>query len=487
MKHRAALFALAAFALVFQGSRGLWDPDEGRYVNVALRMIESGDWWTPHLHHELPHFSKPPLTYWAIAGSMSLFGRNEWAVRLPVAAAWFGTVLLVFLVARRLAPGREALAAVIQTTALLPFAAMNIVTTDTLLVFFESLGVYGFVRSHWAPIDRRGGLLWMWTGFGLAFFTKGPPGLLPLAAIVAFVISTAGFSGLRRLWSLAGATIFLLIAFGWYAAQIAARPDLLSYLLGQEVVGRLTSKALRRNSGLAGMARAYLGVALAGMLPWAPWAVVRWISALRRPADGEMPPTPERRFLRWWLLLPLAVFLASSSRLPLYLLALVPPATILLARALPADALASRRLRALLALWLALLVSVKGFAAIYPTPRDGRKLAAALKESLPYPPLELVVVKRKPSYSLAFYLDTEVEQVDLAGLDRSLVESDYRPRAEPLNWELSEREPGTIYLVPKEDNSAFVNELRASGYSGRKIGEVEDFEIFATPKPLSDH
>ncbi|MEZ5314496.1 MAG: hypothetical protein R2862_13120 [Thermoanaerobaculia bacterium] len=35
---RTALFALIAFALLFQGSRGIWDPDEGRYVNVAYRM-----------------------------------------------------------------------------------------------------------------------------------------------------------------------------------------------------------------------------------------------------------------------------------------------------------------------------------------------------------------------------------------------------------------------------------------------------------------
>ena len=34
-------------ALSFQGVRGLWGPDEGRYSNIALQMVESGDWVTP--------------------------------------------------------------------------------------------------------------------------------------------------------------------------------------------------------------------------------------------------------------------------------------------------------------------------------------------------------------------------------------------------------------------------------------------------------
>jgi 4-amino-4-deoxy-L-arabinose transferase-like glycosyltransferase len=38
-----ALFALAT-TFAFLGLRGIWDPDEGRYTNVALNMIDSGDW-----------------------------------------------------------------------------------------------------------------------------------------------------------------------------------------------------------------------------------------------------------------------------------------------------------------------------------------------------------------------------------------------------------------------------------------------------------
>ena len=54
---------LIAFSLVFLGSRGIWDPDEGRYTNVAINMVESGDWITPRRTDDVAHWTKPPMTY----------------------------------------------------------------------------------------------------------------------------------------------------------------------------------------------------------------------------------------------------------------------------------------------------------------------------------------------------------------------------------------------------------------------------------------
>ena len=69
-----AVTIILAFA--FQGSRGLWEPDEGRYVRCAYEMLKAGDWLTPRLNGT-PHFTKPPVTYWLIASGLSVFGMNE--------------------------------------------------------------------------------------------------------------------------------------------------------------------------------------------------------------------------------------------------------------------------------------------------------------------------------------------------------------------------------------------------------------------------
>jgi len=52
-------------------------PDEGRYVGVALSMLESGDYLVPRLDG-LPFFHKPPLHYWLTALSLKVLGVNLW-------------------------------------------------------------------------------------------------------------------------------------------------------------------------------------------------------------------------------------------------------------------------------------------------------------------------------------------------------------------------------------------------------------------------
>ena len=113
--HRSRLW-VAMLALVlafgFLGTRAIWDPDEGRYTNVALNMRDSGDWLNPTRNGEVGHWSKPPLTYWAIAAGVSVAGQNPWGARLPLALAYLACTWITWRSARRLAPGTEATAAV---------------------------------------------------------------------------------------------------------------------------------------------------------------------------------------------------------------------------------------------------------------------------------------------------------------------------------------------------------------------------------------
>lgn len=478
---RPALLALLAFALAFQGSRGIWEPDEGRYTNVALRMIRSGDWLTPTLHPEVPHFSKPPLTYWAIAGSVGLLGRNEWAARLPNAIAFVFTVLLVGRMARRLAPGREDLAAVVQATSLFPFVAANIVTTDTLLALFTTLAMAGFVEWRFAPERPRSGLTVMGLAFGLAFLTKGPPGLLPLLAIVA---TTLRFDGIRGLWPLRpgrGFLLFCVVGLGWYLVEVLRFPDLLGYLLGSEVAARVASDAFDRNATLLGLVRAYFPVILLAGLPWSAWAVPR---ALRRRGSrgAGASPEPSAWLLGAWLILPTLVFLASSSRQPLYLLQLAPAAALAMARALPEDALLPRRRRLWIGAWIALLIALKAGAAWVPSPRDGRALAARLARVLPEKPRELVVVQHKPPYSLSFYFDVDVEGVKLETVAGAPNEPAYRPLLEPLSSEIATPLRGRVWLVPEKAENVFLNELDWLGWHAHPTGAVDGLVVLEDPQ-----
>ena len=64
--------------------RPLFNPDEGRYAEIAREMLSGGDWIVPHLNG-LTYIEKPPLQYWATALALRVFGQSEFAARFYTA------------------------------------------------------------------------------------------------------------------------------------------------------------------------------------------------------------------------------------------------------------------------------------------------------------------------------------------------------------------------------------------------------------------
>jgi 4-amino-4-deoxy-L-arabinose transferase-like glycosyltransferase len=146
-----ALFAIVT-TCAFLGLRGIWDPDEGRYTNVALNMLESGDWLIPRRSAEVGHWTKPPLTYWAIASSVWALGSTALAARLPSALAHLLCVLLVGRIAHRLVPGQGTRAALVYAAMLFPFGAAQYVSTDYVLTAMETLAMWAYVEARFVSV-----------------------------------------------------------------------------------------------------------------------------------------------------------------------------------------------------------------------------------------------------------------------------------------------------------------------------------------------
>ena len=463
-----AVLGLLLWALCFQGSRGLWEPDEGRYVAVAMQMVHNGDWMHPQLHAEQPHYTKPPLTYWAIASSVTLLGGNECAARLPNALAYAATAVGVWLVARQLVPRRADWAALIYATAAGPFVAANVVTTDTLLACFETFGVLGVIlawRSNEDEARRQGGALLAGAAFGLAFFTKGPPGLLPLLGTLPAIAWLGGRIAARRCLSVAGMLAFGVIAFGWFAIVVIQRPDLLRYFVADEIVGRVASDEFHRNGEWYAWLTVYGPALLLGLFPWthhttaAGWRGLRRWRALR---DGD---DPAGLVLAAWVLVPLLIFCLASSRLPLYVLPLVAPLSIATARALPADVFRRRFAVAGLVTWCVVMLVVKAGLAYVPTERDNRALAQRM------PPVasqvsEVLFLDTTPHFGLSLYGYGSVEPVskyDDRGYEtlfEELQELDESP------WLLVTR-PGQVDSVAAQLTRFGVHSLRLADFDDK--------------------
>ena len=103
-EHRALLLLLGVSALMLLlglGSRELWGP-ETRWANIALQMLQSGDYLDPYLKGSA-YYDKPLPSYWLITATAGVLGDlNHWSLRLPsVIAAWL-SVWLVYLIGKQL-------------------------------------------------------------------------------------------------------------------------------------------------------------------------------------------------------------------------------------------------------------------------------------------------------------------------------------------------------------------------------------------------
>lgn len=459
-------------ALLLPGLRGIWDPDEGRYTNVAMHMLDSGDWLVPHRSEEVAHWTKPPLTYWAIAASVATFGRSPWSARLPAALSYLLCAWLCFRMGRRLAPGSERMAALAFATMLLPFGAAQLITTDALLAACEALALWGFVEARFGdPRRARRWLVLMWAGFGLAFLAKGPPGLLPLLAVFAFDALTpaqpVGGSRRARVVQPLGLLAFLAIALPWYVAVVARNPGLLDYFLGAEVVNRIASDDFKRHGQWYGWITIYLPTLLLGTLPWTP-ALWRWLRAL--PAQWRIWRTPTGRdidraglLLALWVALPLLVFCLARSRLPLYILPLFVPLALLVARQRLGEGRPMPQWRWILA-WAALLLVLECATALWPTHKDGAAWERAIRERTQGPVSQVLIVDDMARYSLYLQMGVDVEKLSLLPLHESRFGPEYD---EDVADELGDDyDPDAIWFTKQAHFPVVQARLRELGYRG---------------------
>ena len=442
------LLCLLVAAMAFQSGRGLWDPDEGRYTDVALQMLDSGDWLLPQLNDHREHLTKPPLTYWMLASAFSGIGRTEAAARLPNALAFVLTGFMVWLFARQFGFHRPWLAPYVWGTALLPLLAANVVTTDTLLACWQTAAMYCGWRMLGAPQQRQASWrIAMWAAFGLGFLTKGPPALLPLVPMLVTGWWSRTNVPKPKLVDIPSALTFSALGLGWFAWLLVQRPELLGYYLGHELLDRIFSGVHRRNAEWYGALTVYVPALFLMVFPWGLYVAMLRCRQRGVPTRAESPEPlgyPLRRRLLWaWLLIPLAVFVIAQSRLILYVLPLAVPVSLLVAGALDAEWRAGVPRAAVVALcaWVAVALALKGASTGLASANDARALASQVAQLAPGA-RRIVFMDVAARYGLRFYLDLPVEQV---GSTRELAPVAHDQRAHLLCAELA-LSPGSAVI-----------------------------------------
>ena len=380
--HLAILLVLAGLLLFLDlGALGLTDRDEGSNAEAAREMLESGNWITPTLNGE-PRFAKPVFIYWLIGNTYRVFGVSEFSARLPSAVFGVLLILLQYVFLSRLrgpAFGLFGALMLLLNTEIVSIA--RLVLTDSVLVFFTTLSIYGFwVGLHGSTELTTGGsttltrddstekatdrgerhYMWLfYIGMALGTLTKGPIGFaVPLLATFPYLTVTRRWGQfVRRGFPLAGTLLFLLLAVPWYAVMLNIHSTRYTASAQADTMGRFLNVV----GGHGGTVLFYIPILLFGFFPWSGFLPVALWQALKgwramRPNVGDKlqvtrdlkspipnpslvtrhmsrSPAPHELefFAALWLVTVFLFFTASATRLPHYIAPLFPAAAILTA------------------------------------------------------------------------------------------------------------------------------------------------------------
>lgn len=342
------LIFLAVLVSFFRlGSVTLFDVDEAVFSQATKEMVKSGDWITPTYNGE-KRYDKPILFYWLMAPSYKIFGINEFGARFPSALSAFLLSLAVFLFVRRACPGgrgesagepddqadathgnssgdeRAFYAALSLTLSLYFFAYSHAAVVDMALTLFLSLSLFSFylsVSDEAADTKRKNLYIYGFYLFSaLAFLTKGLIGILfPFGIALIFMYMTEGARGLKKVFNLKGALIFLAVSGPWYGAQLLINGR---EFIDQFIIKHHFKRYTGINSGHNGPFYFYIPVLIAGMFPWIAFLPAGLKGAIKKEDRLGL-------FSLIWFAFVFVFFSISTTKLPNYILSSVVAASIL--------------------------------------------------------------------------------------------------------------------------------------------------------------
>ncbi|MEG3975594.1 glycosyltransferase family 39 protein [Microcoleus sp. herbarium8] len=357
------------------GNIGLVDETEPLFAEAARQMTVTGDWITPYFNGET-RFDKPPLIYWLMAVAYRTLGVNEWAVRLPSALCAIALTCLGFYTLSKTeeSSATDSVADVADVTekskgifspsptpplflstpwigaALIALNPQTIAwgrtgVSDMLLVACMCSALLAFFLGYTLEEQREKAEFstvsasvfpnkWYLTFYvliALAILAKGPVGIVIPALIVGcFSLYLGNF---RQLWRemrpVSGILIILAIALPWFVLVILDNGQTyIDSFFGYHNFQRFTEVVNKHSAPWY----FYFFVVLLGFAPWSiylPLAIARtrfWQRSYwrRQPRRDQLS-----LFALFWFGCIFGFFTIAVTKLPSYVLPLLPAAAIL--------------------------------------------------------------------------------------------------------------------------------------------------------------
>ena len=307
-------------------TRGLWNPDEPRYMEVAREMVALGDYVVPHLNGQV-YPDKPPLFFWLAAGFYRL-GFGFVSGRLVSALATLGTLLLVYAFGRaRFGAKTGMLAALITATTLLFLMILKAGVIDPPLTFVETAALIGaYLALNGEGTRSRRWWLLFYAASGLAILLKGPVGIVaPGLFVLVYAVLNRKSIRAGGAMHVPGAALMLFIVGAWLVPAMVKGGE----AYWRDILFHQPSTYTLKASSHVQWPHYYLAQLPLTLFPWslffglALWqAVLDW----RRRGDRDAS------FLALWFLCMLVFFSIVPAKRERYLLPTVPAVGLLCAR-----------------------------------------------------------------------------------------------------------------------------------------------------------
>jgi len=348
---RAVSIALAIVVLSLLLSplqRELFVGDETKYSQV-VREMRAGpfpqSFLVPTLERE-PFTHKPPLHFWLVASLTSIFGTYSiWPFVWPSLIAF---ALLLALMLRAWGPVAGPMSAFVCGTSLLLWGSSQTARMDVAFTGLIALAAFLIFRARGALTVGAG------VAAGLAFLFKGP--MAPVIVLALFV-----FESIRRRRKPAGRDALallpmLLLPLVWLLPAVLIGGEAFwREIFYKQTVGRAVNAWVHKSPPWF-----YLVRSPATLAPWFFVTVAALFAAYRKRSSGEETGDGDRaKFAVSWMLAVLVPYTLLSSKLDVYMIAMLPAVALLIGSFAESEDAWGRR-AALVTLALFALIGIAG-------------------------------------------------------------------------------------------------------------------------------
>jgi 4-amino-4-deoxy-L-arabinose transferase-like glycosyltransferase len=345
-----ALAALIAGALITPMQRDLFVGDETKYGQVVREMRATGAFFLPTLNGT-PFTHKPPIHFWLIdLLTFPLSVYSTWAFVLPSLIAF---VFLLWLMWKIGGP----LAAFICGSSLMIWTSAQSARMDVSFTAFIVLGLWQLEKFF--DRDDFRALFWCGVALGVAVLIKGP--MAPVIAIVLFALEWQRRHRAPRGNYAPAIMAMIAIPLLWLIPAMLRGGSAYTHdVIVKQTVGRAFASWVHNAPPWF-----YVIHLPATLFPWFFLAIAAVVALWRT-----------HRFLINWIVAVLVPYSIMSSKLDVYMMAMIPPVALLITEYV------SSWDRGRPARWCnalsAALVALLGIAGLFVTPQMIKGPEAAL-------------------------------------------------------------------------------------------------------------